>query len=56
MYAKHYKTGEVIPADLVAKIQQTATFNQGFMTTELVAASILDKNWQSILLVSKALM
>ena len=48
MYAKHYKTGEVIPADLVAKIQETATFNQGLMTTELVAASILDMNWHDL--------
>ena len=48
MYAKHYKTGEVIPAELVEKIQQTATFNQGFMTTELVAASILDMNWHDL--------
>lgn len=48
MYAKHYETGEVIPADLVKKIQQTATFNQGFRTTELVAASILDMNWHDL--------
>ena len=41
-YARHYETGEVIPAELVAKINAAGTFNQGFMTTELAAASILD--------------
>ncbi len=42
MYATHYKTGEVIPDSLVQKINLSRTFNQGFMTTELAAASILD--------------
>ncbi|MBQ8839470.1 MAG: M3 family metallopeptidase [Bacteroidales bacterium] len=44
-YARHYETGEVIPESLVAKINAAETFNQGFMTTELVAASILDLKW-----------
>ena len=48
MYAKHYQTGEIIPAELVEKIQKTTTFNQGFMTTELVAASILDMAWHDL--------
>jgi len=48
MYAKNYKTGEVIPDSLIEKIQKTATFNQGFMTTELVAAAILDMKWHTI--------
>lgn len=48
MYAKHYKTGEVIPQDLVDKIAATSTFNQGFMTTELTAAAILDMNWHDL--------
>lgn len=48
MYAKHYETGEVIPAELIEKIQNAATFNQGFMTTELVAASILDMEWHNL--------
>jgi peptidyl-dipeptidase Dcp len=48
MYATHYQTGEVIPEALVNKIQNVATFNQGFMTTELVAASILDMNWHDL--------
>lgn len=48
MYAKHYKTGEPIPAELIEKIQATSTFNQGFMTTELTAAAILDMNWHDL--------
>ena len=44
-YARHYETGEVIPAELVAKIDAAGTFNQGFMTTELAAAAILDLKW-----------
>lgn len=47
-YARHYETGEVIPDELVAKINAAETFNQGFMTTELVAASILDLKWHMI--------
>lgn len=42
MYAKHYRTGETIPDSLIEKIQSVGTFNQGFMTTELLAAAILD--------------
>lgn len=48
LYAKHYQTGEVIPDELVQKIQNAINFNQGFMTTELVAASILDMNWHDL--------
>lgn len=47
-YARHYETGEVIPAELVAKINAAGTFNQGFMTTELAAASILDLKWHML--------
>ena len=47
-YAHHYETGEVIPAELVAKIEAAGTFNQGFMTTELAAASILDLKWHML--------
>ena len=42
MYAKHYKTGEVIPDALIEKMQKAGTFDQGFVTTEYLAASILD--------------
>lgn len=41
-YARHYKTGETIPDDLVKKINDAGKFNQGFMTTELAGAALLD--------------
>ena len=44
-YAKHYKTGEVIPQDLIDKLNASGTFNQGFVSTELAGASILDLKW-----------
>ena len=44
-YAFHYKTGEVIPDELVAKLQAAATHNQGFTTTELAGAALLDLQW-----------
>ena len=47
-YASHYETGEVIPDSLVAKINAAGNFNQGFMTTELAAASILDLKWHML--------
>jgi peptidyl-dipeptidase Dcp len=48
LYAKHYKTGEVIPDSLVTKITNARKFNQGFMTSELCAASILDMKWHEL--------
>lgn len=48
MYAKHYKTGEVIPDSIIDKILKQKTFNQGFMTTELLAAAILDMNLHNL--------
>ncbi len=48
MYAKHYKTGEVIPDELIAKLQESATFNQGFATVEYLAASYLDLNYHTL--------
>lgn len=48
MYAKHYKTGETIPDSLIEKILKQKTFNQGFMTTELLAAAILDMNLHNL--------
>ena len=47
-YARHYETGEVIPDSLVAKINAAGNFNQGFMTTEPAAASILDLKWHML--------
>ena len=47
-YALHYETGAVIPDSLVAKIEAAGTFNQGFMTTELAAASLLDLKWHML--------
>ncbi len=47
-YAKHYKTGEVIPVSLVNKIKKAQTFNQGFETLEYTAASILDMDYHTV--------
>ena len=44
-YAKHYKTGEPMPADLAAKIEKSKTFNQGYDLTEILAAAELDLQW-----------
>ncbi|HYX92190.1 MAG TPA: M3 family metallopeptidase, partial [Myxococcaceae bacterium] len=41
-YARHHQTGEPIPAELVAKIEKAATFNQGFQTVEYLASAIVD--------------
>ena len=41
-YAKHYKTGETIPDELVEKLTASSKFNQGFVTTELAGAALLD--------------
>ncbi|MDR1120569.1 MAG: M3 family metallopeptidase [Dysgonamonadaceae bacterium] len=48
VYAKHYRTGEVIPEHLVKRMQQASRFNQGFMTSELVAAALLDMDWHTV--------
>ncbi|MBR2073446.1 MAG: M3 family metallopeptidase, partial [Alistipes sp.] len=42
VYAKHYQTGEIIPMELVEKIQESAKYGQGFATVEYVAASLSD--------------
>lgn len=47
-YAKHYKTGEVLPQQYVDKLIESSKFNQGFMTTELVGAALLDIEWHKI--------
>ncbi len=48
MYAKHYKTGEIIPDELIAKIQNSGLFNQGFDNSEYIAASILDMQYHEL--------
>ncbi len=48
VYAKDYRTGETIPAELVEKIGKSLKFNQGFTTGELCAASILDMKWHEL--------
>lgn len=48
MYAKHYQTGEAIPDELIAKMKKAGTFNQGFATTEYLAAALLDMEWHSL--------
>ena len=47
-YARHYKTGEPIPDDLVEKIKNSSLFNQGFITVEYLAASFLDMDWHTL--------
>lgn len=47
LYARHYRTGEVIPDHLIIKINNSALFNQGFGSTEYLAASILDLAWHT---------
>ncbi|MCM1110611.1 MAG: M3 family metallopeptidase [Clostridium sp.] len=44
-YARHYQTGEVIPDELIAKLEAASTHNQGFTTTELAGAALLDLKW-----------
>ena len=48
LYAKHYKTGELIPVALVDKIEKSAQFNQGFITVEYLAAALLDMDWHTL--------
>ncbi len=48
MYAKHYKTGEVIPEELITKINNASLFNQGFNTVEYLGASFLDMNYHTL--------
>lgn len=47
MYARHYKTGAVIPDALIQKMVNAQTFDQGFATTEYLAASFLDMDYHS---------
>ncbi|SEA87221.1 M3 family metallopeptidase [Alkalimonas amylolytica] len=47
-YAKHHETGEPIPDELLEKIMQSRSFNQGFDTLEYIAASFLDMEWHML--------
>jgi peptidyl-dipeptidase Dcp len=47
-YAKHWKTGETIPQALLDKVQAAARFDQGFETTEYLAATLLDQAWHQL--------
>ena len=47
-YAKHYLTGETIPDSLIASLQRAKTFNQGFVMTELLSATILDMDYHLV--------
>ena len=47
-YDRHYKTGEAIPDALIAKIMAAQTYGQGFINTELLAASLLDMNYHTV--------
>ncbi len=47
-YAKHYKTKEVMPEALISKIEKSSLFNQGFVTIEYLAASLLDLDFHNI--------
>jgi len=48
VYAKHYQTGEIIPADIVDKLDKSSKFNMGFLTVELCAAALLDMEYHSL--------
>ena len=47
-YARHWKTGEVIPAALIEKMKKAATFGQGFSTVEYMGAALLDLDWHTL--------
>ncbi len=48
VYARHHNTGEPIPDDIISKLQKSATFNQGFITGEYLAASYLDMDYHTV--------
>jgi peptidyl-dipeptidase Dcp len=53
-YARHWRTGEVIPPSLVDKIHRAKKFNQGFKTVEYLAASLLDLEWHTLPVTAEA--
>lgn len=48
LYAKHYKTGETIPNDLIEKFKKSSLFNNGFVVVEYTSAALLDMYWMTI--------
>lgn len=48
VYAKHYQTGETIPAEIVDKLDKSSKFNMGFITVEYLAAALLDMEYHSL--------
>jgi peptidyl-dipeptidase Dcp len=48
MYAKHYKTGETIPDEVIAKLEASSTYGQGFINAELLASSFLDMAYYTL--------
>ncbi|REA58901.1 peptidase M3 [Dyadobacter luteus] len=48
LYAKHFQSGEIIPAELVTKMKEASKFNQGFGTVEYLAASLLDMSYHTL--------
>jgi len=48
VYAKHYLTGEIIPDELIGRMEKASVFNEAFNTVEYIAASVLDIDWHSI--------
>ena len=48
LYAKHYETGEIIPDDMIERMNEANKFNQGFITVEYMAAAYLDMAWHTI--------
>ncbi|WP_228894106.1 M3 family metallopeptidase [Pseudoduganella aquatica] len=47
-YARHYKTGEAMPKELLEKVAASKKFNQGFATTEYLASSLVDQRWHQL--------
>jgi len=48
MYARHYQNGEVIPQELIDKLDKAGKFNQGFVTSEFIAAALLDMDYHTL--------
>jgi len=48
VYAKHYETGEIIPLNLINRLQKSLVFNEAFNTVEYIAASVLDIDWHTL--------